>query len=121
MDRIRCSRWAGKCIAYFVAEEPAEAIHFDAKWDAKYRAVIRSGMADAKQFLADRLNFGEVDCDSEPEAGEVDPNSQCAIGGILSRRQAGGGINRRRAECAPPLGARSYSPGPRFMKADSSC
>jgi len=83
--------------------------------------ISQSGMADAEQFLADIVNFGEVDCDGEPEAGEVDPNSQCAIGGILSRRQAGSGINRRRAECALPLGARSCSPGPRFMKADSSC
>jgi thioredoxin-like negative regulator of GroEL len=60
-------------IASFVMEKPAAAIHFDANWDAKYRAVIRSAMADAEQFLSDRVNFGEIDCDSEPELAKAIP------------------------------------------------
>lgn len=54
-------------IAVFLAEKPAAAIHVDANWDAKYRAIIRSAMADAERVLAARVNFGEVDCDRDPE------------------------------------------------------
>ena len=60
-------------IASFLAEKPASAIHFDASWDAKYRAITRSIMADAEQVLAERVNFGEVDCDSEPELAKSIP------------------------------------------------
>jgi thioredoxin-like negative regulator of GroEL len=56
-----------------VAEKPAAAIHFDAEWDAKYRAVTRSAMAEAEQFLADRVNFGEVDCDTDLELAKSIP------------------------------------------------
>jgi hypothetical protein len=38
-------------------------IHFDANWDAKHRAITRDSMADAERVLAERVNFGEVDCD----------------------------------------------------------
>lgn len=51
--------------AFFLAERPAAAIHFDANWDAKYLAVTRSVMADAQRVLATHVNFGEGDCDSE--------------------------------------------------------
>jgi len=54
-------------IASFLAEKPAAAIHFDADWNAEYRAVMRSAMADAERALAERVNFGEVDCDIDPE------------------------------------------------------
>ena len=54
-------------IASFLAEKPAAAIHFDAAWNAKYRAVTRNAMADAEKVLAAYVNFGEEDCDSEPE------------------------------------------------------
>lgn len=60
-------------IASFLAEKPVAAIHFDANWDAKYRAVTRSAMADAEQMLAACVNFGEVDCDSEPELAKSIP------------------------------------------------
>lgn len=60
-------------IAVFVAEKPAAAIHFDANWDAKHRDRIRSAMADAEQVLADRVNFGEVDCDRDPELAKSIP------------------------------------------------
>jgi thioredoxin-like negative regulator of GroEL len=60
-------------IASFLAEKPAAAIHFDANWDAKYRAVTRSAMADAEQVLAGRVNFGEVDCDTDPELAKSIP------------------------------------------------
>jgi thioredoxin-like negative regulator of GroEL len=60
-------------IASFLAEKPAAAIHFDANWDAKYRAVTRSAMTDAEQVFADRANFGEVDCDNDPELAKSIP------------------------------------------------
>jgi thioredoxin-like negative regulator of GroEL len=60
-------------IASFLAEKPAAAIHFDANWDANYRAVTRGAMADAEQVLAGRVNFGEVDCDSDPELAQSIP------------------------------------------------
>ena len=60
-------------IASFLAGKPAAAIHFDASWDAKYRAVTRSAMADAEQVLAHRVNFGEVDCDNDPELAKSIP------------------------------------------------
>jgi hypothetical protein len=50
-------------IASFLADKPAAAIHFDANWDAKYRAVTRSAVADAEQVHGEHVNFGEVDCD----------------------------------------------------------
>jgi len=60
-------------IGFFLEEKPAAAIHFDAKWDATHRAVTRSAMADAEQVLAERANFGEVDCDSDPELAKSIP------------------------------------------------
>lgn len=60
-------------IAVFLAEKPAAAIHFDTNWDAKYRAIIRSAMADAERVLADSVNFGEVDCDRDPELAKSIP------------------------------------------------
>jgi thioredoxin-like negative regulator of GroEL len=60
-------------IASFLAEKPVAAIHFDANWDGKYRAVTRSAMADAEQVLAECVNFGEIDCDSEPELAKSIP------------------------------------------------
>jgi len=60
-------------IRFFLAEKPAAAIHFDAKWDATHRVVTRSAMADAEQVLAERANFGEVDCDSDPELAKSIP------------------------------------------------
>jgi thioredoxin-like negative regulator of GroEL len=53
--------------------EVAAAIHVDANWNAKYRAVTRSAMADAEQVLAERVNFGEVDCDVDPELAKSVP------------------------------------------------
>jgi thioredoxin-like negative regulator of GroEL len=60
-------------IAVFLAEKPAAVIHVDANWDAKYRAIIRSAMADAERVLAARVNFGEVDCDRDPELAKSIP------------------------------------------------
>lgn len=60
-------------IASFLAEKPVAAIHFDGHWDAKYRAVTRSAMADAEQVLAGFVNFGEIDCDREHELARSIP------------------------------------------------
>ncbi len=59
-------------VAAFVAEKPAAAIHFYAKWDA-HRSRTRSNMASAEESLADAANFGEVDCDLEPELAKSIP------------------------------------------------
>lgn len=60
-------------VASFLTEKPAAAIHFDANWDAKYRAITRTAMADAEQALAAYVNFGEVDCDNDPELAKSVP------------------------------------------------
>jgi len=60
-------------IASFLGEKRVAAIHFDANWDAKYRAVTRSAMANAEQVLAGCVSFGEVDCDSDPELAKSIP------------------------------------------------
>ena len=60
-------------IASFLTEKPATAIHFDANWDVKYRNIVRSAMADAEQALGNRVNFGEVDCDSAIELAKSIP------------------------------------------------
>ena len=59
-------------ISAFLVEKPVAAIHFDAKWDA-YRTATRSAMAHAEQALADCVNFGEVDCDRDPELAKSIP------------------------------------------------
>ena len=71
VSKMRLLRHADK--ASFVTEKPAAAIHFDANWDAQYRAATRNAIADAEQALADRVNFGEVDCDSDPELAKSIP------------------------------------------------
>jgi len=47
----------------FVEAKQAAAVHFDAEWDFAYRPVLRRRMREAEEVLADRVNFGEVDCD----------------------------------------------------------
>jgi len=44
-----------------------------ASWDAKYRAITRGSMSDAQQALAERVNFGEVDCDNDPDLAKSIP------------------------------------------------
>ena len=60
-------------IETFLAEKPAAAIHFDASWDEDHRANTRRVMADAEQVLAEHVNFGEVDCDRDPELAKSIP------------------------------------------------
>ena len=47
----------------FVEAKQAAAVHFDAEWDFAYRPVLQRRMLEAEKLLADRVNFGEVDCD----------------------------------------------------------
>jgi thioredoxin-like negative regulator of GroEL len=54
-------------ISCFLAEKPAAAIHFDASWDEKHRAITRRIMTGAEQVLSGSVNFGEVDCDRDPK------------------------------------------------------
>jgi thioredoxin-like negative regulator of GroEL len=60
-------------IASFLAEKTVPAIHFDANWDTVHRTVTRSAMADAEQILAEHVNFGEVDCDRDPQLAKSIP------------------------------------------------
>lgn len=47
----------------FVEAKQAAAVHFDAEWDFAYRPILQRQMLEAEEVLADRVNFGEVDCD----------------------------------------------------------
>jgi thioredoxin-like negative regulator of GroEL len=60
-------------IAPFLAEKPVAAVHFDASWNAEHRKVMRGVMVGAEQALAERVNFGEVDCDRDPELAKSIP------------------------------------------------
>ena len=47
----------------FLAARPVAAIHVDADWDARLRALTRRSMLEAEAALGDRARFGEIDCD----------------------------------------------------------
>jgi thioredoxin 1 len=51
----------------FLEAKPAALIRFDAKWDVAYAPALQRRMQEAEQILADQVNFGEVDCDADPE------------------------------------------------------
>jgi thioredoxin-like negative regulator of GroEL len=57
----------------FVEAKDAAVVHFDAEWDGQYRAVMRRQMRDAERSLSDQVNFGEVDCTSNPELAKSIP------------------------------------------------
>jgi thioredoxin 1 len=50
----------------FIAAKSAAAVHFDAEWNTT-RAVTRRQMREAEESLSEQVNFGEVDCDANPE------------------------------------------------------
>jgi hypothetical protein len=84
------------------AEKRAAVIHFDANWDAKHRAITRDSMADAERVLAERVNFGEVDCD--PKLAKSIPI--LSVPSVASGRQSDRHTYRRKPECTVQLGAR---------------
>ena len=51
----------------FIAAKSAAAVHFDAEWNSSYRAVTRLQMQKAETSLSEQVNFGEADCDANPE------------------------------------------------------
>jgi thioredoxin-like negative regulator of GroEL len=51
----------------FIAAKSAAAVHFDAGWNSSYRALTRQRMQEAEASLSEQVNFGEVDCDANPE------------------------------------------------------
>lgn len=51
----------------FLAEKAAAAIHIDAEWDVGYRQHTRAKMIEAEASLAERADFGEIDCDRNQE------------------------------------------------------
>jgi thioredoxin 1 len=63
----------GKEFESFVAAKPAAAIHFDAEWDKSASAVIHHKMENAQENLREQVNFGEVDCDCDPELAKSIP------------------------------------------------
>lgn len=63
----------GADIESFVAAKPSAAIHFDAEWDKSYRTLVRGKMKDAEQSLGEQVNFGEADCDRDPELAKSIP------------------------------------------------
>lgn len=59
--------------APFIAAKLAAAVHFDANWNVDGQAATRRKMEAAERALADRVNFGEVDCDRTPELAKAIP------------------------------------------------
>jgi hypothetical protein len=57
----------------FISAKPAAAIHFDVAWDVRYRPILHGKMLEAENALGHRANFGEVDCDSNPELAKSIP------------------------------------------------
>ena len=56
----------------FIAAKPVAVIHFDAEWDVGHRPLVRRAMLEAAQVFGDRVNFAEVDVDSEAKlAGSI--------------------------------------------------
>jgi hypothetical protein len=51
----------------FVGQKRVAAVHFDAAWNISYRPITRREMSEAAAVLAEHVNFGEVDCDRDPE------------------------------------------------------
>jgi thioredoxin-like negative regulator of GroEL len=58
---------------YFIKAKKAAVVHFDAEWDVAYRPVLRRRMLEAEEALADQVNFGEVDCDTNLDLAESIP------------------------------------------------
>jgi hypothetical protein len=51
----------------FLRQRRATAVHFDAAWDVAGRIIARQRMTDAAGVLGEQANFGEVDCDLDPD------------------------------------------------------
>jgi thioredoxin-like negative regulator of GroEL len=57
----------------FISAKSAAAIHFDSAWDVRYRPILHDKMLEAEGVLGHQANFGEVDCDSNPELAKSIP------------------------------------------------
>jgi thioredoxin-like negative regulator of GroEL len=59
----------------FIEAKKAAVVPFDAEWDVAYRPVLRRRMRmlEAEELLADQVNFGEVDCDTNLDLAESIP------------------------------------------------
>lgn len=57
----------------FIEAKKAAVVPFDAEWDVAYRPVLRRRMLAAEEVLADQVNFGEVDCDTNLDLAESIP------------------------------------------------
>jgi thioredoxin-like negative regulator of GroEL len=57
----------GADIDAFVAAKPAAAVLFDAEWDGSYRPIVRAKMIEAESAVGQQANFGEVNCDRNPD------------------------------------------------------
>ena len=66
MVRMLCS----ESYSSFIAAKSAAAIHFDAPWDGG-RLITRQRMREAEEAFGEQVNFGEVDCDQEPQLAQA--------------------------------------------------
>jgi thioredoxin-like negative regulator of GroEL len=59
----------------FIEAKKAAVVPFDAEWDVACRSVLRRRMRmlEAEELLADQVNFGEVDCDTNLDLAESIP------------------------------------------------
>jgi hypothetical protein len=65
----------------FIAAAHVAVIHFDAEWDARYRALTRGSMQEAERVLGQQVEFAEVDIDSNWElAKAVDVQNVALVG-----------------------------------------
>ena len=85
----------------FVAHKRAAAVHFDAAWDVDYRPVTRRRMLEAEEVLAEQVNFGEVDCQANPELATAAHilNVPSVAYYIPDELTSGRGILRRHRRC----------------------
>jgi thioredoxin-like negative regulator of GroEL len=57
----------------FIEAKKAAVVPLDAEWDVAYRPVLRRRILEAEEVLADQVNFGEVDCDTNLDLAESIP------------------------------------------------
>ena len=57
----------------FVSATRAAVIHFDAEWDIAPKAALRGKMQEAEAALSEVVNFGEIDCDRNPDLARAIP------------------------------------------------
>ncbi len=65
---------SGSEFPQFIAANPVAAIHFDAVWNSRLRALTRLKMLDAETALGNQAAFAEIDSDREPDLAKSIPH-----------------------------------------------